>query len=85
MRRKLCGGYLLPLHSNLFCSLYLFMEVLSLRLRWKRTTLQADSPDRLEFPLAFQILHYFFNAHPSGCSSHIKPPVKEKGRHESES
>ena len=57
---------------------HLFVEVLPLRLRQKRKTLQADSPDRLEFQFAdFQIIRpVLSNAHPPRCCSHIEPQLR---------
>ena len=76
MRRLPCGRYLLTLHSSRS-----FVEVLPLRPRRKGKTLQADSPDRLEFPSAgFQIIRPVINAHPPRCCSHIEPPVGDKRR-----
>ena len=45
-------------------------------------TLQADSPDRLEFPSAdFQIIRpVLINVHPPQCCSHIESPVEDKRR-----
>ena len=56
MRRFLCSRYLLALAFKTILFTHLLVEVLPLRLRRKRKTLQADSPDCLVFPFVdFQV------------------------------